>query len=490
MSPLWTPESSIGFRSCKAGAGVVLAKLPGRYNLKALKRIAPLSTLLGAGLLWFGCAAPALAQSPSAGFGGPSVLGRGGPQARRIPARDVRLRTFASLSGVYDTGLTAVQFTNTGQIPAVGAAGIEVAWGAYASKLFREGQIAFGYKGDYRQYNIRTNFNGSNHYLDLTGFRQLTSRIAVNGDLLAGTTNLAAGGPFGFIGTGAGTTTDSVIGIPSNDFFDTRTYFVSAQTAVVIQKSARLSFSLGGGGFTVRRSSSALISMDAAQARADVAYRVTRNMTIGADFNYYQFVFRNAFGVSNIFEGTMTFSRQFGRAWTLRARAGAFRSETEGTVRVTLDPVVAAIIGQSSGFEAFHRVNILPAVNVSVARQFRQSSFSATFFKAANPGNGLQMTSKITNYSTTFSYTGIRKWSMYGSVGYVDLESIGRFITRTENYVASAGATYKINRIVNLSLTMLGRRFEVASGPVRRRDSVRFAAGLVFSPGDLPLAIW
>src|SRR6185369_16144614 len=74
--------------------------------------------------------------------------------------------------------------------------------------------------------------------------------------------------------------------LPTNDFFDNRTIYVSSQADLRVQKSTRLSFDIGGDAFLTRRRSTALYGNKGAGARGDIQYRVSRGITLGGAYSY------------------------------------------------------------------------------------------------------------------------------------------------------------------------------------------------------------
>ena len=67
--------------------------------------------------------------------------------------------------------------------------------------------------------------------------------------------------------------------VPTNDFFDNRTISLSSQANLTMQRSTRLSVSIGGDGFITRRRSSALYGVTGIGAHGDFQYRLTRRST-------------------------------------------------------------------------------------------------------------------------------------------------------------------------------------------------------------------
>ena len=62
-----------------------------------------------------------MGQTPD--YGGPSILSRGVPASSTGNVADISFRPFLGLSGIYDTGLTAVTTNSSGKLPETGSLG-------------------------------------------------------------------------------------------------------------------------------------------------------------------------------------------------------------------------------------------------------------------------------------------------------------------------------------------------------------------------------
>src|SRR5208283_2105001 len=147
--------------------------------------------------------------------------------------------------------------------------------------------------------------------------------------------------------------------IPASDFYYTRTIYSTTQADLVIQKSTRLSFDLGGGLFINRFASSALYGVTGEDARGDVQYRLSRRATIGANYSFTHYSYNGLFGASNFHRFSGTYATRFSASWEFTGYAGVTRAESEFPQLVTLDPVIAALLGITQGYVVTHRVNWL-----------------------------------------------------------------------------------------------------------------------------------
>jgi hypothetical protein len=420
------------------------------------------------------------------GFGGPSVLGRT-QQAGRRGGQAVRLRGFASLNGIYDSGLTSI--TRDGVLAARAASGTELFWGAYGGKNNRRSSYGLDYLGDFRYYNKVSGFNGVSQFLTFTYSNQPYRRVAFDLSAVGGTTNRAFGVGAGGAGLGAAVNSATSFVSTNTSFFDVRTNIIAANGGVTLIYSPRLSSSFSGGGYSVRRKNR-LPGIDGVIGRADLVYRLGRRQSIGADLQYYKFDYTNAFGDVNVLDGGLLYSHQFGRSTELGMRLGAMRIESFGTRSVTLEPEIAQLLGVAQTSEIFYKRSYLPSGGINLTRHYRRGSYSALYQTGPSPGNGIVLVARQHQYAANASYSPKRRLSISASGGYVDLDSASALQGRFNQYTFGGGLNYKMNRQLEF-MARVDRR--VAATEAIRGLSIngtRFSAGIIFSPDELPVQLW
>jgi hypothetical protein len=417
-------------------------------------------------------------------YGGPAILSRGATASLRAPADNVRIRPFVNFMASYDTGLTPVSVDENGQIPNIGSYGAEAQVGVLGFQRWKNSILGIDYRGDYRHYTQNTYFNGSDQRLSLIFKKMQSKRLEFT---LRESAGIFQRGFYDF--QGADLIDPNFANAPTAEIFDGRTYFLNTMGDMTYRKSARLSFNAGADGFVTRRRSNALFGLTGYRARGDMAYRTSRFSTSGIAYDFSHFEFTQSFGASDIHSVSFNQSFRLGRSWELSLRAGAARVETLGLTRVAVDPVIAAITGQSIGVEAFYRINWIPAAEAMLTRSFRHSSLTISYARGITPGNGIYLTSRQESVNGNFSYTGIRKWNLGISGGYVTFNSLMQNLGRFESYTGGAGATYTLGAGMHVIARYDYRHFDVQQS-ILRRDSYRASIGFGFSPGDLPLALW
>src|SRR5262249_2921602 len=148
--------------------------------------------------------------------------------------------------------------------------------------------------------------------------------------------------------------------VPANDLFDNRVYYGQSRVDLIWQKSARLSFSIGGDGYVVRRQSSSLAGLNGYAAHADASYRLTRRQTITLGYNAYHFDFQKVFGDALVHTATLGYSLGIGRKWDAGLALGGTDASISGLKTVNVDPAIVAIIGQATIVQNFQRTVIVP----------------------------------------------------------------------------------------------------------------------------------
>ena len=83
-------------------------------------------------------------------------------------------------------------------------------------------------------------------------------------------------------------------------------------------------------------------------------------------------------GESDIHGVAANYTRGFGRGWSATAQVSIFDVQTIGVRRVSLDPVIAALLGTDQGSEAFQSMKRTPGFGASVTKRFRRTLYSVT----------------------------------------------------------------------------------------------------------------
>jgi len=426
-------------------------------------------------------AAPVFAQ-----YAGPAVLSRGeAPAAMATPQID--FRPFLEVTGTFDTGLTGVTLNSQGQLGSADSYGIELAGGVSGVHSWKHTKIGLNYAGALYHYLNKTYYDSTNQSLSLGISHEFSRRVLLVMRESAGmfsqnytTLGLPQTVPFD--------TSQSYV--PVTDFFDNRTVFATSQLDLVFQKNARLSFDIGGDWFTNQRRSSALYSANGAVARADTQYRVTRRTTVGAEYSYSYYTFTGILGSTGVHQVAGTFATRLSRWWEFTGNAGIARVESRFEEVVPLDPVVAALLGYTTGKQVVYGVTYVPTAAGRLSRTFHRGVFWVSGARSMTPGNGLFLTTKMTNGTTGYTYTGLRRWSFTAQALYDRGTSVGNVLGIYGDISGGLSVSRQIFRSVHF----------VAGGDVRHYNSPGFTLynrtvydariGLGFAPGAIPLRLW
>ena len=426
----------------------------------------------------------ASAQEQEQTYTGPSILSRDKSLIGERGGKLIDFRFYGELTGVYDSGLTPLVISPQGTVPSFGAEGVEVGFGVIGSKSWVHDKLSLEYRGTYRHYTNHSYFDGTDQFLNLAYSHQLSRHITVDLKETLGSVSLA-NGEFAYTPL---TNTD-LFAVPVNELFDNRTTFLQSRVDLVWQKTARLSFGLGGEGFVVRRRSFALAGLNGYSGRANVAYRLTRRQTVSANYEYTYFDFQRQFGFARMQSGSLGYSIGLSRKWDFSMQAGGIRVESSGLTQVALNPAIAAIVGQNVAVVTFSRVLYIPMIEGRLLRRFDRSSLTLSYAMGVSPGNGIYLTSRQNEGAVGYSYTGYRRLSAALTGSYGTMSAVGQTLGQLTNFQAGAGATYKLGRATHLEVRYDFRHYTTQNS-FYLKNSNRVMVGLAFSPGETPLAIF
>jgi len=424
---------------------------------------------------------PALAQ-----FSGPAILSRGeAPAAMATPQID--FRPYLTITGTYDTGLAGIAVNSSGQLINSNSFGTMFTAGVSGIHSWKHTKIGLNYSGSYSHYYQQSFFDNTAQTLSLGLQHQFARHLALN--------LRESGGIFSqnFLTLGLPQTVPfdpSQSNIPVSDFFNNRTYYFTSQADLIYQRSTRLSFDIGGDAFLSRFRSIELFGDNGYAARADVQYRYSRRTTVGAEYSFTHFAYTRVNSSTDLNAAYFTFATRLTQWWELTAFAGAIRTETYIVQSVPLDPKVAALLGVSFAPQLSYSLQYVPAFTGRLSRTFHHGVAFLTGARTVMPGNGLFLTTKMTNGNIGYTYTGLRRWSFTLQAFYERGDSLGNIV----------GTYGDISGGLSMSRLLTGSLHLVAGAEARRYQSHSFAGynrnvydahiGLGFTPGSVPLRLW
>jgi len=441
--------------------------------------------LLAAGCLLAQEQQPGDEQANDASYTGPSISSRDKSPIQEGSEKLLDYRYWVDVSGVYDSGLAPVTTNAQGKLVDLGGTwGTETGFGATASRRWKRDKLTLEYKGAYRHYSTQNITQGLDQFLNLTYSRELSRRFALDVKATAGSVSLA-NGTFSYLPL----SNVDLFALPLNELFDIRTRFAQSTVDVVWRKTARLSFSVGGEGFVVRRSSLLLSGLDGYDAHANIAYQLTSRQTVTGDYSYTYFDFQRAFGHSKLQTASLRYAVRLSRMWDLNLRGGSIRVDSLGLMQVAIDPAIAAIVGENFANVTFLQTVYLPLAETRLTRRFDRSSLTLDYTMGATPGNGVYLTSRQDSGTVGYSYAGFGRWTLGANAGYNQFSALGQALGKYTNLQGGTGVSYRLGRETHIQLRYDYRHYTTGDY-LYQKDSNRVSLGVAFSPGERPLPIW
>jgi hypothetical protein len=278
--------------------------------------------------------------------------------------------------------------------------------------------------------------------------------------------------------------------IPTSDFYDNRTIYVSTQADLVIQKSARLSFDFGADGFVQRRRSTALYGVTGAGARGDLQYRLSRRSTIGMGYTYTHYSFTGIFSSTDLHGVVGTYAIRLSRNLEFSGYGGVMRVETKFVQLVPIDPAIAALLGVTGVREVAYQAGFIPNLSARLSHSVRRGVFFLAGGHSVVPGNGVFLTSVSTNAGGGYEYTGQKHWSINTGFQYSRADSRGNVVGSYGGYSGTAGISRQLIKSTHGFLNASFNKYDSPDFRNYNRWTYSVQLGLAFAPGDVALRLW
>lgn len=419
-------------------------------------------------------------------YAGPALLTRGeAPAAMSVPA--IHFRPYVELAGVYDTGLADVSVNSHGDLADSSSLGIAVTWGVSGVHSWAHTKVGLDYRGSVSHYVGQSAYDSINQSMLLGVTHQLSKHTVLSLRENAGTFSR----DIGLLGLPQTVPFDpSSSHIPTTDFFDNRTIYLSTQGSLTLQKSARLSFNIAGDGILTRRRATALNGVTGAGAQGDAHYRLTRQTTVGVSYSFNHFDFTRVLSNTDTHGLVGTYSVRLTRRWEFSAYGGAMRVESKYLQNVPIDPVIAALLGVTGGSQIVHDQRYIPHFGLRASRTFQRSVAYVGGGHSATAGNGLFLTSEATSVLAGYSYTWQRAWSFSAQGAYTRSQSISNFQGVYADATGTVTAAYQVHRSVHATFHYSARQYSSPDYTKYNRLIHETRIGIGFTPGDVPLRIW
>ena len=431
-------------------------------------------------------ALPGGIQAPD--YTGPAILSRGFALTRPAIAIDDKFVFYVGLNASYDSGLLGAYVLN-GQNPTISTAGADLNWGINGKHYRSKDIFELNYSGHYYDYAANTRYNGQDHSLSVGYTREFNPRftggIRETAGLYSNTYSVLNSTSLSDTSLASAT----LVVAPNTESFSNRTYYTTTQGSVVWQKTARLSFSIAGSNFLVRRNSAQLADVNGFQASLDAAYRLSKRQTIGVYYTHSEFTFRKEFGSTNADSIGGDYTIAVNRNMDLSIRAGVTQLETQALGIVTPNPLVQAVLGITTGVEKQYLVGYAPDITVTLNRRLRTSSFGGTFTKGISPGNGLVLTSSRESESIFYNLPTFRKYATQFGGGRDKLTAYLNSTGEYSSYYARLSLSRPLMRNVSSIFNFDFRKYSFNTTTPGATE-FRVSVGFRYSPGDGTAKFW
>ncbi|MEO8051896.1 MAG: hypothetical protein ABI833_15880 [Acidobacteriota bacterium] len=438
------------------------------------------------GVLLLAAASGLMAQNTDLNsYQGPGISSPGVGNIGTRSGEQVDLRYYFGVSGIVDNSIVPFATDAQGNLVRVPYLyGVEVEGGAYGVHSWKRSQLALDYRGSYTKYTNYDLYSGTNHSLSLGYTYQFSRHLVLDLRESAGSLTYATGQ----VADAASNDLNSSF-TPVTRLFDTRTYYLQSNASATWIQSPRMSYTFGGGVFLQNLKSAGLSNGWGYDFNGSMRRRMSRTSTVGVTYGYSHFEFPGFSyrSDSHTFHGL--YATSLGRFWTFSIQAGATLTKGESAFTFALNPVLAAILGQSTITGISNYQTIYPSGTVELKRHFRRSELGFNYFRGVNSGNGATTTGRLDNATASISYTGIRRLNLGADGGYYGLKSIGQNLGNFYQYSVGGGINYALGRDIHLSVRYDLRDVHVDVSAFQRTGS-RATVGLLFSPGNLPLSLW
>lgn len=423
---------------------------------------------------------------PGGDEAGPTLPSQRGLSPIFSQNRLLRLSPYVGVSGLYDTALAPIATDADGNLGNLNRVGMMLNFGVVGSRPYRKSLLNVAYQGNVLHYPNASSLSMSSHMGQIDFSRSVSRKLtlrSINGGSIF---NNAFMGAFAFPQATLGLSPN-----PDTEIFNTPVYGLFTQQQLTYQKSVRFGVTLGGGGFSQFRRSSALASVYGPLATGTAYYRLSARTTVAGTYMFSQYFFGNSYGSMNFHMASVELAHKLSARTEVGVSLGGVRTETQSLRSVPLDPLLAALIGRSTGVEAFYDLNYLPTFALRASRSMRDWTLSARGSRAMNPGNGLVLGGMATMVDGGVTYSGLRNVTLNASGQYSEMNAILGNIRGFRSQGASIGVTVKLGRGLDWTTGVLARKFLVSdqsfSNPFLDRVQYRVMTGLRWTPSPVQL---
>lgn len=419
-------------------------------------------------------------------YAGPAVLTRSYAVERPSLPESANFRPFVGIRQVADNGLNSIANATSGKAVNRFGYGDLISFGIDGRNYWRHDLLQAGLSGEYSYYGNNSQFNGTNvsgsvNYTHVLSRRlrlsivDHTSHLSRNNSL----TNPALNPDLTVANVNLSTTANGQI-------FDESTTQSSNTVSLTWQQSVRTSWNFSQTSFFVKRAGEGLINSQGMQSAADYAYRFSRRTTLGLYYSYSYYKYSKGLGNTSSSTVGAIYSHAFDSRTELRFRAGASMLENLGITAVSIDPAIAALLGQPTGIVQLYTQATPVDVSVSFTREMHQNRrLHLAYNRSTSPGNGVFLTSTQVAYDGGLDFKLKKLFSVSVSAGKTQLVSVSQTIGAYGNTYARLSVTRPIRRNMDGVFSVDYRHFQITNTPMLQ-NQYRMTLGFTWSNPDFP----
>jgi hypothetical protein len=400
--------------------------------------------------------------APAPEFAGPAVLTRSYTLGQPSIPKTLKWTERISVGNSFDTGVGNIGQYGPGTSGSL--AGTQASWSISGGHAFQRDSIGFSSTGGFALFPGSSDYNGGNHNLSAFWSHTISRRLSMSTSFGGMITSANAA----LSGWSAGPESIANVNLaasPDIGVFDNGSKQGSLSTGVSWIISSRWSVGFNGSYFGVVRDSAALYGMSGITAAGTISHRLTRKMTVGANYSFSQYMYPHGTQTSDVRSIGAIFSYSLGRNMQVRFNGGFSGVESLGLETVPIDPIIAAILGVKEGvIDAYHTYGS-SNISVQLVRDFRKNgSVSVAYANGISPGNGLFQTSSVKSLSVSYSTRILRKYSLRISGSRDETSAVGvQGLGSYRDDTASISLSQSLTHSTSASFSVDYRHFDISS---------------------------
>ena len=422
-------------------------------------------------------------------YTGPAVLSRSYTLTKPQVPNSVQWAPSLGFTEIYDSSTQQVTQANGTKTSPFGYG---LLWGLSGSHRWKRYALDLRYSGGSTKYGGGSGYNGTNQAISLVLTRIISRHLQVN-LVSSGSIQSAAAGLVNTL-TNPETSIANVnlAATPLIQVLDQSTRQWTNQVSVTWQKSARLSFSGGGGLFFVDRIGVGIqgIGNTGYQAQGDLNYRFSRRMTVGIYYSYTTYQYSHQVSLADFHTLGGIYSYAFNRSTQARLRAGESWLENQGQQVVRLDPFVASLTGQGAGVVESYSRHLTADISADLGKDFgRNRAAHISYARGVAPGNGLFQTSTQETISASFSTRVLRDYTVSVAGGRLSTSALAATAGEYTSTFVGVTVTHAYRHGLAGALGCDYRTIQLTNQPTLH-NQIRITSTISWNPGENWLKSW